>query len=61
MLDTHINHLNRNVLKSIEDNLDFTSEKLRVLDVGCGSGTWLMVSFIPHHAFNRMCNIIFFY
>ncbi|KAI7889030.1 S-adenosyl-L-methionine-dependent methyltransferase [Mucor mucedo] len=31
-----------NVLKSISDKLDFTSSELRVLDVGCGSGTWLL-------------------
>lgn len=35
--------IDRNFLKSIEEALDFNKD-ISILDVGCGSGIWIVVS-----------------
>ena len=34
----------RNFLKTIEGDVDFNSSSTKTLDIGCGAGTWLMVT-----------------
>lgn len=35
--------IDRNFLKSVEKTLNFNKD-ISILDVGCGSGIWIMVS-----------------
>lgn len=48
----------RNILTSVAKNLDFNSD-IKVLDVGCGSGSWIMVKKINNRIIFFLCVIIY--